>query len=289
VPRAALERYGRSQGLTWIEDPSNRSLAPDRNYLRHRVLPLVRERWPAVSATLSRSAAHCAEAAAMIDQLAGQMLPGLEGGHPGALSIPALLCLDLPLRKAVLRLWLRRSGFFLPNAAQLGRILNEVLPARPDAAPLVAWRGCEVRRYRTDLFALPPLPAAPTVRDLAWSGGVLELPGPLGILERVPARTGQRKVAEPIPKKGLAVRFNVSEQCCRPVDSDHVRPMKKLFQERGIPAWLRPFVPLVFDGDRLAAIPGVCSCAGEPDAVGVGARWQIRWTGHPWESLAIFR
>ncbi|MFY9975316.1 MAG: tRNA lysidine(34) synthetase TilS, partial [Chromatiaceae bacterium] len=46
VPRAALEAYAREEGLTWIEDPSNVSLAFDRNFLRRRALPLLRTRWP---------------------------------------------------------------------------------------------------------------------------------------------------------------------------------------------------------------------------------------------------
>ena len=67
-PRARpLEHYARTLGLTWLEDPTNREPAMDRNYLRNLVLPLMRERWPAVSATLARSAAHCAEAAVLVD------------------------------------------------------------------------------------------------------------------------------------------------------------------------------------------------------------------------------
>ena len=35
-----------AQGLTWIEDESNAQRRLDRNYLRARVLPLIRARWP---------------------------------------------------------------------------------------------------------------------------------------------------------------------------------------------------------------------------------------------------
>ena len=281
VPRAALEHYARARGLTWVDDPGNDTLALDRNYLRHRVLPLIRGRWPAVSATLSRSASHCAEAAAVMDQAAGKILQGLGGGRPDTLSIPGLLLLDTPLRKSVLRLWLRRLGFSPPDTAHLKRILNEVLSARPDAAPLVAWRGCEIRRYRGYLFALKPLPPVPTGQELSWSAKVLELPGPLGTLnlahEQRPETTAQR---------GLSVRFGVTMPSCRPPGSDHNRSLKKLFQERGVPAWLRPYVPLVFDGGRLVAVAGVCRCA--PQCAGEPAGPDVRWTGHPWEGWGFF-
>src|SRR3546814_11589670 len=46
VPRASLLSHARAHGLRWIDDPSNEDTAHDRNFLRHRVLPLLRERWP---------------------------------------------------------------------------------------------------------------------------------------------------------------------------------------------------------------------------------------------------
>ena len=286
VSRGALELYGRASGLTWIADPSNSDLARDRNYLRHRVLPLLRERWPALSRTLSRSAAHCAEAALLIDQAAERALCGLGGGRPGTLSIGGLLGLDPPLGRAVLRTWLRRSGFLPPDRAHLGRILSEVLTARAGASPLVAWTGCEVRRYRGDLFALRPLPPLPVGMELPIRARDLDLPGGLGTLHLSPGSVPEAPLVS-TAGSGLCVRFGVTGQICRPPGGDHRRPLKKLFQDRGLPDWLRPYVPLVFDGDRLVAVAGLCRCEGQGPGQPGGP--EVRWSGHPWEGLGFFR
>jgi tRNA(Ile)-lysidine synthase len=278
VPRAALEAYARDQGLSWVEDPSNVVLAFDRNFLRRRVLPLLRERWPAASATLARSAAHCAEAAALIAEAADESLRGLGGSRPGTLSLPALARLDPPRARAALRLWLKRLGLPRPDTAHLGRILAEVLPARPDANPLVAWPGCEIRRYRGDLFALRPLPPPPAGTLLDWHGPVLTLPPPLGTLER----DGMGGAMGPVDP--LRVHFGLAGQRCRPSGAAHRRSLKKLFQEAGVPPWLRPYVPLVFAGEGLVAVAGVCPCTAAP---GSGTEW-IRWSGHPWAGLGCF-
>jgi len=47
LDRAEVLAYARERGLRWIEDASNADTGFDRNYLRHRILPLLRERWPA--------------------------------------------------------------------------------------------------------------------------------------------------------------------------------------------------------------------------------------------------
>ncbi len=291
VTRAALAAYARKQGLIWIEDPSNSVTALDRNYLRHEVLPLLHARWPACATTLARSAGHCAEAAELTDRLADDTLPHLNGDYPGTLAIPGLTRLDRPLQKAVLRRWLRRRGFIAPDTRQLARILDEVLPARVDANPLVAWPGCEVRRYRRDLFALSPLPDPPSTRlSLSWRIGPtsrpLLLPNGLGELEWQPADANRNASAtERAGAEALIVRFGQRGLTCRPSAAGQTRSLKKLFQEAGIPAWLRPYVPLVFVGNTLLAIAGVCRCHGaESLALPSG---EPCWLGHGWEALGL--
>lgn len=289
VPRETLEQYVRSSELSWIEDPSNASLRMDRNYLRNSVVPLLRLRWPGLSATLSRSAGHCAEAAYLVDGLASELMEACAGAHPGALGIRALGALERSRCKAVLRLWLRRRGFALPDSRHLARILDEVLPARADADPLVAWSGCEVRRYRGDLFALAPLPPPPSALTIrrAPSGvpPVLELPSGLGWLQWSDANQVSEQTRW--PDGAPTIRFGSTGQTCRPRSRSRRRTLKNLFQEAGIPRWLRPYVPLVFSGDTLVAVVGVCGCCDESRDP---AKHVVpQWHGHPWEDLGLFR
>ena len=61
--RADLLAYARAQRLDWLEDPSNADTRLDRNFLRQRLLPELKTRWPAAAAVLARSSELCAEAA----------------------------------------------------------------------------------------------------------------------------------------------------------------------------------------------------------------------------------
>ena len=287
VPRRALADYARAQGLSWIEDPSNQVTRLDRNYLRHQILPLLRARWPGCDATIARGAGHCAEAAHLTEHLTAATLAGLAGRRPGTLDIQALGQVERPLQKAVLRLWLKRQGFAPPASRQLARILDEVVTARADASPLVAWPGCEVRRHRQDLYALSPLPPAPTrTLDLSWhiTGGQarLALPEGLGWLEwqTESGKMGKDAPAAPI---ALSIRFGVEGLGCRTTPGGHARPLKKLYQSAGIPDWLRPYVPQVFAGGELIALPGICHCLGAPDRAHPLGR--ITWSGHPWQAI----
>jgi tRNA(Ile)-lysidine synthase len=274
LPRAALLDYARTRGLHWIEDPSNADTTFDRNRLRHRVIPSLRERWPALDRTLSRSTAHCAEAAGLMDELADELLAGLgiaaEVGKslPRVLSVAGLRRLSPPRQRLVLRRWLLRRGFPPPDADRVRRITTEVLEAGGDRQPLVAWPGCEVRRHRDALHALPPLPEPPapgTCLLPAPKVSSLSLPPPLGTLSWV--LDGAVMTAQ------VSVCFGVgSLRCTRP--GRPAADPKTLFQEAGVPAWLRPQVPLLCLDGALAGVGGVRLC-------GSGLK-QLAWDGHPW-------
>jgi len=257
--RAELLAYARNRQLHWLEDPSNRELAPDRNFLRHRVLPRLMERWPACATSLARSASHCAEAQAIINPVARDAALAAAGQNPGTLAIGRLLDLALPLRKAVLRHWFRDQGRVPPDATNLDRILTEVMTARADANPLVAWPGCEVRRYRDDLFAMAPLPPIPAPGPINWHQGVLTLPDGLGRLAFL-ATDGRNLDPQDVFRPGLEVRFGATGLACRRGRGGRRRSLKKLFQEQGVPPWIRPYIPLIFAQSDLVVVGDLRIC-----------------------------
>jgi tRNA(Ile)-lysidine synthase len=272
-PRTALLGYARAQGLTWADDPSNADLGRDRNFVRHRVLPLLAERWPACTATIARSAGLCAEAQGLVEGLADRVLGEVAGGRPATLSVAGIRGLDGPLGRAVLRRWLAGLRLPVPDAGRLARILDEVLAARADAVPLVAWPGCQVRRYRDELFAMAPLPL-PVGDSLVWCNGDLMLPGGLGTLTLADAR-GRRVDPVTLTPDGLRVRLGAAGLACR-TGGGHRRPLKHLFQEAGIPPWLRAYVPVVFAGDEPIGIGDWWRCRSSRV---LDDNWHVRWRG----------
>lgn len=70
LERAALEAYASAHQLAWVEDESNKDTAFSRNFLRHRVMPVIAERFPKYRASLARTARHAAEADRLLEALA---------------------------------------------------------------------------------------------------------------------------------------------------------------------------------------------------------------------------
>jgi len=149
VTRAQLLAYLRRQALTWCEDPSNADERYGRNFLRLRVLPTLRERWPALGTTICRSAALAAEAQQLLAARADEELQDALDGE--ALRVTVLRRLGAAARRNALRRWLELRGLPMPDQRRLQELTAPLLRARFDARPFIRWPGAVVSR-RGDLL-----------------------------------------------------------------------------------------------------------------------------------------
>lgn len=259
IDRSELLAYAQDQGLRWVEDASNADTSYDRNYLRHRILPALRQRWPAATRTLARSARWCAETAAWLDQAAEADLVSVAAGA-GGLCIPALRDLDEARQRNVLRHWLRRRGLPVPDSRQLDHILRDGLSAARDRQPCVRWPGGEIRRYRDRLYAMPPRALHASKAVFHWrpvGGGYPPLPLPgVGHL-RLERASGAGLRAALVDPAGLTVRFRQGGEWFHPTGRRHGQELKKLLQDAAVPPWERDRLPLLYQGSALVAVIGL--------------------------------
>ncbi len=276
VTRRQLQAYAEEKRLGWMEDPSNRDTAFDRNFLRASILPLLQERWPSVTAVLARSAAHCAEASKLLSLLGEQDLADTGAEQQDRLSLTRLIKLPLERQRNVLRHWIVQATGVAPSTAVLARILNDVLQSRLDAEPCVRWREYELRRYRDELYLLKQRSDPDASQVLQWSlPEPLSLPDAGGVLKAT-RQTG-RGIRASAVESGVQVSCRRGGERCLPVGRGQHHSLKKLFQEQGIPPWERSRIPLIYIGDQLAAVAGLWVCEpfhARPAEPGLLIDWQ---------------
>ena len=275
--RADLRAYAVEHGLNWIEDTSNEDTAFDRNFLRRVIIPKLEQRWPGLSKALARTAGHCAEAQQQLVDLSKDLCRTALNADGQSLSVNALRDFPSADQRLVLREWLRMRGFRMPSQAVIARILQEVLPAKPDKMPLVAWSEGEVRRYRDGLYVLPVRECFDPSTVLAWDGtGILELPDGNGTLSAQPT-TGPGISGDMWRREKISIGYRQGGERCRLPGRSGTHALKKLLQEAGIPPWQRERIPLAYLNGELAAIAGYWVCepyAGHAGADNIALLWQ---------------
>ncbi len=272
LPRSELAAYAAARRLSYIDDPSNADCGLDRNYLRHQVLPLLAQRWPAYATTLTRAASHLRDAARDLDASA----PGLPRcrnrmGDPGLRLAPLLAMPDSCLART-LRRWLAELGQpVAPDTAALAEWVRQLRAAGGGGARF-QFAGLELGRFQDALYVLPPADAFDPSSFPVVCGEVQDIPG-VGVLELVPAASGAPSLAGEGP---LSWRWRRGGERLRLPGRAGSRSLKQLLQEAGVPPWWRERLPLLYCGEQLVAVADLWLCDGPWLAPGK-AGWQVRW------------
>lgn len=117
--RRELSQYARAAGLRWREDPSNRSLDPARNRIRHEILPLIESTVaPGARRSLVRLAATAAENEGAWEAIAAPLASAVSRREGRALLLARerLRDYDPAVASRVLRNLLRQFGVVLDRA-----------------------------------------------------------------------------------------------------------------------------------------------------------------------------
>lgn len=248
--RQQLEHYAAQHELSWIEDESNQDVHFSRNYIRQEIMPSLIAKWPGVVGNIARAANHCQQARTNLDELAFMDSPQLLS-QSSVLCVESLKSFSIERISNVLRVWLKQNQVQLPSAATFQRLIHEAVFASADAMPLIRWDEVQIRRYNDSLYIVPvnEIKLPPRIE---WS----QFPQPVQLGETGSFLVAQKTEQGIRVSKGekINIQFRTGGELF--VWHDQTKRLKKLFQDWGIPPWLRQNIPLLYINDQLAAVIG---------------------------------
>lgn len=275
LTRDQLEAYARHWQLRWVEDESNGDVRFDRNYLRHQVLPPLRQRWPELVSAWGQSARLCRESEQLLAELAGEDLERtvrLEVSHRPrlgpVLDLAALRALSDARRHNLLRYWVASQGEALPGRELLAQIDAQLMLGRADARAQVGWSGLSLQGFQGGLYLLRQKwlnnEGVGASESLYWDvsrEAALALPdGGQLMRERAEAKPGSSLLRQDLP--ALELRWRQGGERAHPAQRRHSQRLKKLLLAYGLEPWWRDRVPLLYVGDELVAVADLWVCRG---------------------------
>ncbi len=233
-------------GYTHVFDISNTYMKFERNFMRLKVLPLLRERFPGIDKSVIRSSKLCANEHDLAMRYARMVYSRAFDAQRLRLDISKLDVNDEPLMQSVLRLFLYEKLVMPPEYTAVLDAVNlcRISPDQCTVIPLE--NGYEVRRFRNYLYIIKT--------SVCNAKGQYEL-----------------KAGEELKIDDYTYRLEESEQgfaCDRvildfdfsgalrlkPLKRVHSREVKKLFTEYNVPSWERKSICCVKDPESSSVL-----------------------------------
>jgi len=258
ISRIDIEKYAKQQKLKWIEDESNLNTDFDRNFIRSKVLPILKNRFNHIIKVISRSSSHLSEAQNLLDDLAKldlkKHLKSVNYKHK--LQVKTLNKLSHSRAKNVLRYWLEINHQLMPSKDLLDELLRQVLTAKKDAElKIEISKDYEIRRYKDEIYLVQKNHQTHKNYEIVWHGeSEINLPnGSKLIFKKV---KGKGIALDFLKEKNLSISNRKGGESFKPDLKRPTKKVKQLLQESNLPPWERESLPLIFLRESLVCLPG---------------------------------
>jgi len=255
--RIDIESYANQNKLKWIEDESNQNTDFDRNFIRSKILPILKNRFNHIIKAISRSSTHLAEAQHLLDDLAKIDLKKYlkSNKYKHILQVKSLNKLPLSRAKNLLRYWLEINDQLMPSKDLLNELLRQVLTAKKDSElKIEISKEYEIRRYKDEIYLVRKSKNSKKNYEIFWNDES-EILLPNGSTLKFKKIKGGGISLAKLKNKKLIISNRQGGEFLKPNLNRPTRKIKQLLQESDLPPWERCALPFIFVGDELASVP----------------------------------
>jgi len=252
VSKNLIYGYQQEHKLKFIEDSSNQDNKYDRNYLRNKVIPLIKKRFPQFASTSGRSVRHMADAYNYQNSMSAELYKNvLESTNQiNGLKLKKLSEYDIG---NVIRYWLNEHQVLMPSMKVLNQIVNQVKKINLESRINIKVDGMSIRSYNNSLFLINN--SENSFKPVLWKNqNIVTLSNNREVL--VDKIYGQGLLLDGSKKilidKPLNMNLKIKIKANQPA-----RSLKYIFQENKIPPWERENYPCLYVENKLIAVIGL--------------------------------
>lgn len=279
--RAELEAYTANKGIHYIHDESNTDTQFDRNWWRHTLLPKLLKRYQQANASIVKTINVLQQERQLLSDLMAPIYEKSIDKNPqysrkATLHCQSLLEQPLSVQNQLIRMWLESQQVYpLLNAQQMAIVLLDVVKAKDDASPIYQWQQHQIRRHDQRLYVLMNV-KTDGVFPVSKKTIELRADEPRKIIPYFEG-SGELSISglqdAGLKPGGYELAYYSGSLQATPFKRPS-KPLKKWFQEYGVPPWLRAQWPVILKDGQVACVPGLFIC--DPYAVDGGLRIEYR-------------
>ena len=251
IPSAEINAYAKKYRLEWYDDPSNSSQRFNRNYLRHQVIPKIKNRWPGYLESIRSVVSIQAETQQVLDELGAKDYKQVR--HRSEMEPNDLLCcncllqLSLPRQKNLIRYWLKKNDCASLPHNRLNELMRQ-MNSRVGSLPVVKGNGYELRIYNQCLYIVCQSCQEPSHESYEFNNSTRLK------IDEISLDVERKSIFQRLKQKDtgqtIKLKFRINNKDSNP----DIHRLKRLFQKHKIPPWKRMITPLVYLDDELVGL-----------------------------------
>ncbi|CAL4318766.1 tRNA(Ile)-lysidine synthase [Buchnera aphidicola (Periphyllus testudinaceus)] len=256
--RSKIEKWAKKKKLKWINDHSNNNLSYDRNFIRHKIMPIIKKRWKFFPKNCLRTTQLIHNEHKLLNNFIHPIIKK-NLYKKKALYLKNIKKLNIKMQYFIIRKWINIQKKKLPSLIFLKNIIKNVINNKKKKNPKIVLKKYEIWKYQNHLFWIKK---KPTIKNyiIFWHPPFkkLILPKNFGYLKMIKKKYSKNKLYIKKPKKNqlIIIKFQTNKKI-QTHQNKTKKKIKKIFNEFKIPPWKRKKIPLLFYNNKLISIIGI--------------------------------
>lgn len=266
-----LQQYINDFNLSYIQDNSNKSLNYDRNYIRHKIIPLLKKRWPQYLTITQQTSSILRESANLNEEITELDYKNCMTKDKFCLNLLKLKALSVVRQNNLLLFWLRTINaqqLKLFSYKQLHELKQQIFTAKQDAQIDIRYSNYHLKRYNNCLYAVSKEKLI-DCKDISYNyqlGDEINIQH-LNICIKSSINNNFLKQNNIlcwykilIPEQAtLTIHFRRGGEVIILPNHNHTTKLKKFLQSSKLAPWERNNLPLLSINGKINCIFGLCA------------------------------
>lgn len=256
VSKDLIYRYQQEHKLKFIEDSSNSDNKYDRNYLRNKVIPLIKKRFPQFATTSGRSVKHIADAYNHQNLMNAELYESVleDTNQLNGLKLKKLSDYDVG---NVIRFWLNENQVLMPSIKVLGQVINQVKRIHSESNIKIKVDQCYICSFNQLLYLVKTNDTP--FKKVIWTSQkkmILDKNRIIIVKNNINQGINQenlkKNTIEIDQPRNMSAKIKIHPH-------QPARTLQYIFQKNKIPPWERKNYPVVYLNNKVVTIPGIAT------------------------------
>lgn len=239
--------------LKWIEDPSNNYINFDRNFIRIKILPILRLKWPFIDKLIARTSYLCDIQNKTLNILIKPYIKNITKNNILFIK-PYLLIYNKYIKYIILRNWIIKIIKHIPNLIYILDIYNNIILNKNYIIPYYKFKNNFLIKYKYNLYIINEKNINQNNKlkkiILIWNNinYVLRIPYNNGIIYK---NKNGLLIRKPYKNEKIIIKFFTNKKIKL---NNKEYKINNLYKNLKILPWKRYSIPLLFYNEKLIAV-----------------------------------
>ncbi|WP_343189526.1 tRNA lysidine(34) synthetase TilS [Buchnera aphidicola] len=251
IKKKYIYKLAKKKNINYINDKSNENIKYDRNFIRKKILPIIKKRWPYFKKNILKTSKLCNEQNILLKYFIKKEIKNIIIDY-NKINIFKIKYMNKIILKNILIYWIKKNTKIIISKKIIKNIKKNIIFNKKKIYKKINIKNFEIRKHKKIIYITKK--NKNKIKKIYWNKTKIPLilPYNLGFLI-LDKKKNKKKIKKKKKNKKINIRFYKKGKFNQ-YNSKKKINIKKIWKKFNIPTWERKNIPIIFNKNKFIKI-----------------------------------